>query len=71
MPGGAEAEDAEMLSLPRHDKRTPADQTCTKQRRDRDVVAGFAERKAIAGIGDEMRGKAAVARVAGEERTVA
>jgi len=71
MPGGAEAEYAEMLSIPRHDKRTPADQACAKQRCDRDVVAGFAERKAIAGIRDEMRGKAAVARVAGEARTVA
>ena len=71
MPGGAEAEYAEMLSIPRHDKRAPADQACAKQRCDRDVVAGFAERKAIAGIRDEMRGKAAVARVAGEARTVA
>src|SRR5215207_7914425 len=71
MPCCAEAEDAEKLSVTRHDKRAPADQACAKQRCDRGVVAGFAERKAIAGICDEMRGKTAVARVAGEARTVA
>ena len=71
MPGRAEAEDAEMFSLPRHDKRAPADQACAKQRCNRDVVAGFAERKAIAGVRDEMRGKAAVAGIASEARTVA
>ena len=60
-----------MLSIARHDKRAPADQARAEQRRDGDVVAGLAERKAIAGVRDEMRGKAAVAGVAGEARAVA
>src|SRR5262249_34025963 len=71
MPGGAEAEDAEMLAVASHHQRAPADQAGAKQRRNRDVVTGFTKRKAIAGIGDEMRGKAAVARVSGEARAVA
>ncbi len=71
MPGRAEAENAEMLSVARHDKRAPANQACAEQRCDGDVVAGFAKRKAIAGVRDEMRRKAAVARIAGEARAVA
>src|SRR5206468_3030263 len=65
------AEDAEMLSIARHHQRAPADQARTQQRRDSDIVAGLAERKAVAGVRDEMRGKAAVARVASEARTIA
>ncbi len=60
-----------MLSITRHDQRAPADQAGAQQRRDGDIVAGLAERKAITGVRDEMRGKAAVARVAGEARAVA
>jgi HSP20 family protein len=71
VPGCTEAEDAEMLSISRHDKRAPADQACAKQGCDGDIVAIFAEWEAIAGIRDEMRRKAAVARVAGEARTIA
>ena len=71
MAGRTEAEDSEMLSIARHHQRTPADQAGAQQRRDGDIVAGLAERKTITGIRDEMRGKAAVARVTGEARAVA
>src|SRR5438874_5945869 len=68
MAGRTEAEDAEMLSIARHHQRAPADQAGTQHRRDGDIVAGLAVRKTIAGVGDEMRGKAAVARVTGKAR---
>ncbi len=41
------------------------------KRRDRNIVAVFAERKSIARVGDGVRGETAVPRVSGEERTVA
>jgi hypothetical protein len=69
--GGAETEDAEMLAFPGHYQRAPADQARAKQWCDRDVIARFTERKAVAGVRDEMGGKAAVTRVAGEARAVA
>ena len=69
--GGAEAVDAEPFGLARHHQRAPADQAGAQQRRDRDIVAVFAEREGIARIGDGVRREAAVARIAGEERTVA
>src|SRR5206468_348894 len=65
------AVDAEMLAVSGHDQGTPANQAGAEQRRNRDVVAGFAERKAITGVGDKVRGKAAIARVAREQRTIA
>ena len=71
MSGGAEAIDAEMLSLARHHQRAPADQAGAQQRRNGDVVARLAERKAIAGVRDKVGGKPSVARVAGEERAIA
>ena len=71
MAGRTETEDAEMLSIARHHQRAPTDQAGTQQRGNGNIVAGFTERKAIAGIRDEMRGKAAVARVAGKARAVA
>ncbi len=71
MSGRAEAVDAEPLRVSRHHQRPPADQAGAQQRRDRNVVAVFAERKGIAGVGDGVRGEAAVPRIAGEERTVA
>ena len=71
MSGRTKTEDAEMLSIARHHQRTPADQARAQQRRDGDIVTGLAERKAITGVRDEMRGKAAIARVAGESRAVA
>lgn len=60
-----------MLAVPRHDQRTPADQAGAKQRRHRHVVAILAEREAITGVRNQMRGKTAVARVAREARMVA
>ena len=71
MSGGAEAIDAEPLGVARHHQRPPADQAGAQQRRDRNIVAVLAERESIAGIGNGVRGEAAVARVSGEERTVA
>ena len=71
MPGRTEAVDAEMLALACHYQGTPPNQTGAKQRCDRDVIAFVTKRKAIAGIRDKVRRKAAVTRVAGEQRTVA
>ena len=71
MSGRTETINSEMLAVPGHDQRTPADQARAKQRGERDVVARLPERKAIAGISDEVRGKTAIARVAGEQWAVA
>lgn len=71
MPGGTETVDAEMPAVSGHDQGTPADQARAEQRRDRGGVARFAERKAVTGIGDKVRDKATVARVAREQRTIA
>jgi hypothetical protein len=60
-----------MPAVSGHDQGTPADQARAEQRRDRGGVARFAERKAVTGIGDKVRGKATVARVAREQRTIA
>ena len=71
MPGRAEAIDAEPLGVARHHQRPPTDQAGAQQRRDRNVVAVFAERKSIARIGDGVGGEAAVAGISGELRAVA
>ena len=71
VPGRAEAVDAEPLGVARHHQRPPADQAGAQQRRDRNIVAVLAERESIARVGNGVRGEAAVARVAGKERTVA
>ena len=52
-------------------QRSPADQASAEQRGQRHVIASFAERERIAGIGDGRRREAAVARIAGEERAIA
>src|SRR5262249_51494907 len=69
--GCTKAVDADMLAAAGHHQRAPADQAGAEQGGQRAVVAGLAERKAVTGIGDQMRGKAAVACIAGEQRTVA
>src|SRR6267143_464458 len=58
------------VRVARHHQRPPADQACAQQRRDRNIVAVLAERESIAGIGNGVRGEAAVPRVAGEKRAV-
>src|SRR5262245_52489989 len=65
------AVDAEMLAGARHHQRAPADQAGAEQGRERGVIAGLAEWETVAGIGDEVRGKAAVAGVTGELWVVA
>ena len=71
VPGRAEAIDAEPLGVARHHQRAPADQAGAQQRRDRNIVAVFAEREGIARIGNGVGGEAAVAGISGEQRTVA
>src|SRR6266567_104934 len=71
MPGGAKTIDAKPVRAPRHHQRAPADQAGAQQRRDGNVVAVFAERESVAGVGNGMRGEAAVAGVSGEEGMVA
>ncbi len=71
MGRGSEAVEPQFLALSGHRQRTPADQSGAEQRRERHVAADLAERKRIACIGDRRRCKAAVARIAGEERTIA
>src|SRR5689334_16705138 len=63
--------DAEPLGVLRHHQRPPADQAGAEQGGDRSVVAILAERRCVARIGDGVSGIATVARIAGEERTVA
>src|SRR6266404_1469542 len=71
VPGRAEAIDAQPLRAARHHQRPPADQAGAQQRRDRNVVAVFAERESIARVGNSVRGEAAIPRISGEERTIA
>jgi hypothetical protein len=51
--------------------RAPADQAGTQRRGDRNIVALFAEREGVTGIGDGMRGETPVPRIAGEQGTIA
>src|ERR1700730_6931322 len=69
--GGAEAIDAEPFGVTRHHQRSPADQAGAQQRRDRDIVAIFAERESVARIGNGVGGEAAIPRISGEEGTIA
>ena len=71
MGRGAEAVKTQLLAVAGDDERAPADQTGAQQRRQRDIVAGLTERKRKSRIGDRRRRKAAVARVAGEQRMIA
>ena len=71
MTGRAKTVDADRLARAGHDQGSPADQPGAEQRRQRRVVALFAEREAVSRVGDEVAGKAAVARVAGEFGMVA
>src|ERR1700748_1645525 len=71
MPGGPKPIDAEPFGFARHHQRAPADQAGAQQRRDRNIVAAFAQWESVARIGNGVRGEAAVARISGEERTIA
>ena len=54
-----------------HHQRAPANESGTKQRRDRDIITFLTERESLTRIRDRMRRKTAVPRIAGEERIVA
>ena len=71
MRGGAEPVQPEMFRISSHGERAPADQACAKKRRERRVLTRLAERKTVARVGQKMRGKAAVARIAGKYGMVA
>ena len=60
---GAEAIDADRLSVPGHLERAPADEARAQQRRGRDRIEILGERKDKRRVGDRMGGVAAVARV--------
>ena len=67
----SEAVDSDRLTFAGHDQRPPANQAGAKQGCNRGVISVLAKGKTISRIGDQMTGKAAVARVAGELRAVA
>lgn len=71
MRGGAKSVQADAARVSGHPQRTPADQAGTHQRRGSNRIVGALERKGEGCIRDHMGGKAAVARIAGEERPVA
>ena len=80
MRGGAEPVEAEGAGTrvftvgrgcARHPIAAPADQTRTQERRNLGIVAPFRKRETVACIGDRMRGVAAIARVAGKQRSIA
>jgi len=68
---GAEAIEAEFLSIAGDVQRPPADKPSAEQWRKRHVGAGFAQREGEARIGDCSGGKTTIARVSGEDRMVA
>src|SRR5262249_47273192 len=55
----------------RHPIAAPADQARTQERRNLGIVAPFRRQETVAGIGDRMGGVAAIARVAGKQRSIA
>ena len=71
MAGRAKTVNADSPRIARHDQRAPADQAGAEQWRERGILAVFAQRKTIAGVGDKEGGKTAIARVAGEFRVIA
>ena len=71
MGGGAKAVEPQFLAGAGDHERSPADQASAEQGSQRHVIASFAERERIAGIGDGCRGEAAVAGIPGEERAIA
>jgi hypothetical protein len=71
MRGGAKAVETDPLAQPRRVETAPADQPRAKQRRGADGIAVGGELEDEGGLGDEMRGVAAVAGVAGELGMVA
>jgi len=69
--GSAEAIQADPAALSGELQRTPTDQAGAQQGRRRDRVVEIVEGKGVCRVGDYMRGEAAVAAVAGEDRPVA
>ena len=66
MRRGAEAIDADRRPVPGHFERAPADQAGAQQRRGRNRIKVFGQRKDERRLGDRMRCVAAVAGIAGE-----
>ncbi len=71
MGGGAKTVKADFLAVAGNLQRAPADQAGAQQRRIRDIVAAVGKPEYVTRIGDDMRGIAAVARIAGEQRMIA
>src|SRR6202035_4436920 len=69
--GSAEAVDAEPLAFAGENQAAPADQPRAEQRRLGASLRRSIKRVGKAGVDDRVRRKAAVARVAGEERRIA
>src|SRR5579863_4228724 len=71
MAGGTKAINSDRWAFAGHHQRPPANEASAQQGSKGGIVAIFAQRKAVARIGNQMAGKAAVARIAGEFRLVA
>jgi hypothetical protein len=68
---GAETVNAQPLGIACHHKRAPADQAGTQQWSDRNIVALFAKREGITGIGNGVRGETAIPRISSEQWAIA
>src|SRR6266487_2348741 len=71
MSGRAETVEANPAAIAGQSKGTPADQSCTHQRRRADGVLKAGEGKSEGGIRYDMGRKTAIARISGEDRVVA
>ena len=71
MGGGAETIKTDPRSLAGQFQGTPADQSGAKKRRGRDGIGKAIQSEGVGGIGDGVRGEAAIAAVAGEDRPIA
>ena len=60
-----------MLAIPRHLQRPPPDKAGAQQGRQGRIIALFAQGEAIASVGNDLGGKATIARIAVEQRPVA
>src|SRR5262249_28603306 len=69
--GSAEAVETQSLAVARLLERAPADQARTEQRGAGDRIASRIQVEGIIGVGERVRGEAAVAGVAGKQRLVA
>jgi hypothetical protein len=71
MRGCAEALEPDPPTIPCHTQRTPADQAGAQEWRCCDIVASIRKEKYEAGVGNDVRGIAAVSRVTSEQRLLA